>query len=62
VTTGAVAAGNVLVTSIIVGSASDGDVVAAPFDSATAGGVATATVAFPNGVAVRSARPSASRC
>ena len=54
VTTGAVAAGNVLATSIIVGSASDGDIVAARFDSATAGGVATATFAFPNGVAVRS--------
>jgi hypothetical protein len=53
-TTGAVAAGNVLATSVIVGSASDGDIVAARFDTATTGGVGTASFTFPAGVAVRS--------
>lgn len=53
-TTGAVATGHVLATSIVVGSASDGDTVAARFDTATTGGVGTASFTFPAGVAVRS--------
>jgi hypothetical protein len=52
-TTSAVAAGNVLATTVVVGSAADGDIVAARFDSATAGGVGTATFTFPTGIAVR---------
>lgn len=54
VTTASVSAGNVMVSAVSVGTAADGSVVAARYDTATTGGVATASFQFPAGVAVRS--------
>lgn len=54
VSTGAVSVGNVLASTIVVGTAAGGVEVAARFDTAATNGTATATFTFPTGIAVRS--------
>jgi hypothetical protein len=53
-TTGAEPAGDVVLVSLIVGSAATGNIVAARFDTVAAGGTIAANFQFPTGVPIKS--------